>query len=309
MARRAADEGLTTRFGKVPAKVTIERILKNPFYTGTFVWGGRTYQGDHAPIVSADLFQRAQLALRKTNHPVEEAKRSFAYTGLIKCAHCGCSVTAEKHKEKYIYYHCTGSKGDCAKQAIREDGLEGLLGELVERVQIGEADIDWIISALKESHRDEKNYHEEQLSKLQTEVKRLQDRMDAAYEDKLDGTISGDTWRRKSQEWRSRQLEMQVAVERHLQASQVYFEAGGEVLRLAQRAHELWLMQPQTEKRKLLNVLLSNCTFDGSTVVPEYRKPFCWLAEGLERSSWLPLLDNFRNWLASEECRELAAAI
>ncbi len=44
------------------------------------------------------------------------------------------------------------------------------------------------------------------------------DRMDAAYEDKLDGTIGEETWRRKSHEWRSRQLEIQAAVERHLQA-------------------------------------------------------------------------------------------
>jgi phage host-nuclease inhibitor protein Gam len=66
-----------------------------------------------------------------------------------------------------------------------------------DRVQINDGDIDWIVSALKASHQDEKAYHEEQVSKLQAEVRRLQERMDAAYEDKLDGTIGEETWRRK----------------------------------------------------------------------------------------------------------------
>jgi len=38
-------------------KSYLERILKNPFYTGLFVWGGKTYQGTHTPLVSADLFE------------------------------------------------------------------------------------------------------------------------------------------------------------------------------------------------------------------------------------------------------------
>ena len=99
--------------------------------------------------------------------------------------------------------------------------------------------------------------------------------MDAAYEDKLDGTIGEETWRRKSDEWRSRQLEMQAAIERHLQASQVYYEAGVKLLRLAQNAYTLWLTRPQTEKRKLLNLPQSNCTFDGVSLTPCYEKPFC----------------------------------
>ncbi|MCE5239800.1 recombinase family protein [bacterium] len=286
VASRAAAEGLTTRFGKRPAKVTVERILKNPFYIGTFTWGGRTYQGNHEPLIGVELFQRAQEALHKINHPVEEAKRTFAYTGLIRCAHCGCSITAEIRKGKYVYYHCTGSKGGCDKPAIREERLQELLGDIVKRVQISGEDIEWIVSALKASHQDETAYHEEQVSKLQAEVKRLQDRLDAAYEDKLDGTIGEDTWRRKSTEWRSRQLEMQAAIERHLTASQVYYEAGIRVLKLAQNAYTLWLTQPQTEKRKLLNLLQSNLTFDGTNLTATYRKPFCWLAEGPVRSVW-----------------------
>lgn len=227
-AERATAEGLTTRFGKIPCKSTIERILKNPFYIGNFTWGGRTYIGTHEPLVTIDLFQRAQEALGKTNHPVQEKKRTFSYTGLITCAHCGCSITAEIHKGKYVYYHCTGSKGGCTKPHIREDRLETLLGELVERIEIDDVAIEWIVQALKDSHRDEKAYHEEQTTSLQAEVRKLQDRLDAAYDDKLDGTISEETWRRKSQEWRARQLELQRSIEQHRNAEPDILRVGRE---------------------------------------------------------------------------------
>ncbi len=48
-------------------------------------------------------------------------------------------------------------------------------------------------------------------------------------------------------------------------------------------------------------------TGEVKSLTATYAKPFCWLAEGRVRSDWLPLLDSFRNWMASEECWELAA--
>ena len=283
---RAIAAGLTTQRGRPPAKSTIERILKNPFYIGRFRWAGRLYEGDHPPLVSIDSFQRVQEAFRKGNHPVREKTRSFAYTGLIKCAHCGCSITAGTHKGKYVYYRCTGARGDSDTPLIREDRLEELLGELVQRVYIDDETIEWIIATLKESHRDEKAYHDAQISRLQTEVRKLQGRLDAAYEDKLDGNISEEFWQRNSQEWRSRQLELQRSIEGHQNANQLYLDAGVKILRLSQQAYSLWLSQPQMEKRKLLNLLLLNCTFDGENLYATYRKPFCWLAEGSLRPIW-----------------------
>ena len=283
---RAAAEGLTTRRGGPPSKSTIERILKNPFYMGTFTWGGKTYQGTHEPLISVELFQRAQDAMRKTNHPVQEKKRSFAYTGLITCAHCGCAITAGVHKRDYVYYHCTGARGNCEARLIREDRLEDLLGGLVEQVRIDDETIEWIVAALKESHREERAYHDQQIEKLQADVRKLQARIDAVYEDKLDGKVSEDFWTRKSREWRDQQIAVMTTIEQHQRANQFYFDAGVKVLRLAQRAHTLWLAQPPTERRRLLDVLLLNCTFDGTKLSPTYRKPFCWLAEGPVSSIW-----------------------
>ena len=174
-------------------------------------------------------------------------------------------------------------------------------------VEIDEDMVEWIVAALRESHQDEKAYHEGRVERLQAELARVRARMDAAYEDKLDGKISEEFWERRSAEWRERRLELQAAIESHDKACDTYFDAGVRVLRLAQRAYLLWLAQPQTEKRKLLDILLLNCTFDGGKLRSEYRKPFCWLpslAEGRLCPVWRGIRDGFLNFARSGECRD-----
>ena len=31
----------------------------------------------------------------------------FAFSGLIACGRCGCSIAGEIKKQRYVYYHCT----------------------------------------------------------------------------------------------------------------------------------------------------------------------------------------------------------
>jgi site-specific DNA recombinase len=227
---------------------------------------------------------------RRTASPLQKPEQQFAYTGLLKCSHCGCAITAERKKGKYVYYHCTGFRGGCDKRAIREEKLEELLGDVVKAVAIDSATADWIIQALRESHTDEREYHAGQIEMLQREYVRLQNRIEQSYEDKLDGKISEETWRSKSAEWRERQVRVRSAIERHEHASHCYFEEGSRILELSSKAYSLWIRQDPFEKRKLLDILLSNCTFDGKKVLPEYRKPFCWIAEGARCSDWLPVV-------------------
>ena len=64
----------------------------------------------------------------------------------------------------------------------------------------------------------------------------------------------------------------------HQSANQGYVEEGVKLLQLAQRAHELFENQPPSEKRKLLDFVLSNCQWKQGQLTAEYRKPFDVLA-------------------------------
>ena len=57
---------------------------------------------------------------------------------------------------------------------------------------------------------------------------------------------------------------------------------GDKILELAKRAAFLYETQNPSEQRRLLETLLSNCTFDRGSVCPTYVKPFDLFVRGNE---------------------------
>jgi site-specific DNA recombinase len=116
-------------------KSDTHRILQNPIYFGDFVWLEKRYEGCHEPLVTRERFDQVQAVLRRKPR-ARYPKQRHAFMGLLKCALCGCTMTAEKKKGKYIYYRCTGFHGACGNTYIREERLAELLGSVIQPVQI-----------------------------------------------------------------------------------------------------------------------------------------------------------------------------
>ena len=86
----------------------------------SFVWKGKTYQGNHEPIINRELWDKAQAVLDGRNsRPTRKTKREFAFSGLIRCGHCGSAVVAEMKKGRYVYYHCSRAKQNRLKSISR----------------------------------------------------------------------------------------------------------------------------------------------------------------------------------------------
>lgn len=142
------EKNFTTVGGKHLPVSTIYKTIENPFYHGIFEFpktSGNWYQGKHKPLVSKELFEKANERLKR-DHLVHENKE-FAFTKLITCGLCGSSVTAEeKYKElkngstaKYIYYGCSrGKDKNCKNKYIREEELILQLTKIIDQVDINE---------------------------------------------------------------------------------------------------------------------------------------------------------------------------
>lgn len=263
--------------GAKPSKSTIEHILKNPFYHGEFRWRGVLYLGKHTPLISRDLFDKVQRLLSR-GKPGAYQERKFHFVKFLTCKHCGCAITAEIHKGKYIYYRCTSGRGKCQQKYVPEPKLVAQLGQLLLNLRMEDGFVSWVEAALRERDEATVEAREAEARRLRQDIDRLKLRLDQMYVDKLEGTISEAFWRAKSGEW-SAQLE---EAERQLTG----LEPGGEdyrqkamrTLELAQSAHSLFLRQPPEEQREILQHVLSNCFLRDGKVEPEYRKPFELLA-------------------------------
>ncbi|MBU0568343.1 hypothetical protein KJ693_02880 [bacterium] len=111
--------------------------------------------------------------------------------------------------------------------------------------------------------------------------------IDKIYADKLDEAINEEFYQEKVEEWREEQRQILDTIERHQNAQSYYFSQGIHILELAQKAYSLYLRQKPTEQRKLLNFLLSNCTLDGVSLYPTYKKPFDLLVKYTQNENWL----------------------
>lgn len=283
-AALARDAGLAYRKSRHSVPVsTVHKILRNRLYTGQFEWRGKLYDGNHQRLVSLELWQCVQDVLDGRNNTRRPKTgggvREFAFTGLISCGHCGCALTAEIKKAKYIYYHCTGFRGKCPERFVREEVLEEKFAAMLSRMQFDDRAYDLIVRALRESYAVEKRDHEEALARLRAETDRLRNRLEAVYVDKLDGTVTDDFYRRMSLQWRDELDRCQRDMARHLGASAAYMDEGVALLTLAQRAPVIFDSKSSVEKRRLLNFLLSNCVWKHGELTAQYQQPFDLLVE------------------------------
>jgi site-specific DNA recombinase len=288
VAQKARDAGFIYRRtgARVPISA-VHSILRNRLYTGQFEWNGKLIQGRHQPLISVELWERVQGVLDGRN--VSKAKRGkhdFAFSGLIACAKCGCSVVGEIKKQRYVYYHCTGyadkclgNPASCRRSYVREEVLEQKFTELLGQLRFDDEVLEWVQDSLDASHADERRDHEEAVKRLQGEHKRLGDRINAMYLDKLDGRVDSTFFDKMSAQWRGEQNRCLREIERHEAAEQSYMDEGVQILELARSAQKLFEQQQPREKRRLLNFVLSNCSWEDGEVVATFRQPFDLLAQ------------------------------
>jgi site-specific DNA recombinase len=271
---------------KVPVS-TVHTILRNRLYTGWFEWNGKLIQGKHEALVPVELWERVQGVLDgRFAKKAKRGKHDFAFSGLIACGKCGCAVVGEIKKQRYVYYHCTGyadkcqgNPASCRCKYVREEALEEQFTELLGRLHFDDEVLDWVREALRASHADERREHEAAIKRHRAEHKRLQDRINAMYVDKLDGLVDTAFYDRMSNQWREEQNRCQREIERNQNADKSYKDEGVALLELARNAQRLFANQEPREKRKLLNFVLSNCTWEGGEVIATLRQPFDMLAE------------------------------
>ena len=264
----------TAKRGGGPLSLTAAYLLfHNPYYTGYFVEKGVTHKGLHPPMVTAQEFRQVQQYLAREGKP-QPKKRVYAYTGFIRCARCGCQVTAEatagrQGVGRYVYYHCTGSKGGCSRSGLREEALEAQIDALLARLTIDPEVADCALDAVSRWQYAQFGEDEALQSQQQASKADVERQLDALLTLKLRGLISDAVFGQKQAA-----LEGQVA-----QLDEGLSQAEGELsrartsavnaVRFMRGAREKFLVGGVYEKREIAQALGLSYGFDGGTVTIE----------------------------------------
>lgn len=201
--------GLRTKKGLKVAKSQIESIIKNPFYCGMMRTKYGLAEHSYKPIITRALYQQVQDVIAGYHKkPHKRTTAPFILRGLITCSNCGCAITPEIHKKRYIYYSCTNAKGTCTKVYTREEQLLDALSQYFDHIALSEQQIAEVTSYLKKIHESESLFHMESLTALRKEQDRIQKRISQMYDDKLDGLIDEKMYLDKVKDYKARQAEI-----------------------------------------------------------------------------------------------------
>jgi len=278
----------------------VDYILNNPFYYGEMLSRGKLYPHKYQPIINRELFDRCQ-NIRKSwgKKPFKYAAKPYIFRGLVRCARCGCSMSPETAKGKFIYYSCTNAKKNiCDKKVyIPEKNFLMPVYEVLKTFNsIPQAKIDSIVEGLKKSNENKDVYHKEAIRSLRQEYDTIQIRLSRLTDLLLDQSITKDFYDNKLKEMKQKQYDINIQLENHTRADENYYITASTVLNLAKNALSLFESSEVLEKRAMLNFLLQNCVANGKKLEFDLRSPFNHILNFANQPTWLALLNDFRTF-------------
>lgn len=176
-----AEQGLRSTYGGGPLAASgVRKILTNRAYLGFIkhkTLGERL--GDVEPLIDEGLFEEVQARLRERRAGSGTSKpksfRSYALTGLLRCAACGTKWYGYTDSGGRSYYRCygPGSRGCTGEIKFRRtDDLEGQIEEMVIRnLSLDAATKTAVVDALRGRQPD----FEKERRKLERQLEREAD--------------------------------------------------------------------------------------------------------------------------------------
>jgi site-specific DNA recombinase len=152
--------------------------------------------------------------------------------------------------------------------AVSEEALEAT--ELLGWLRFDAEVLEWVRDAHHASHADERREHEEAIRRHQAEHKRLDKRIHAMYVDKLDGLVDAAFFEHMSNQWREEQNRCFVRLNACKRPIAPTWTRAHNFLSW-RGTHKGCSQSRSRAKRRLLNFLLSNCTWEDGEVVATFR--------------------------------------
>lgn len=321
IANIMAKKGFTHN-NKPCSKKLVENILTvyDIFYIGKFRYKGEIYNGKHEALITPELYA-AFKAKRQENFRPKLVKHKFLYKGMITCPKNGRLFVGESQKGanssgEYLYYRCHHSCEYCnnCKRIIKSDIIDKAILETIKSIDITEEKFLESKEALKDIMYKNHSMNEARKAQIDQQLKKLNNRLLALYDDKIDGVISDDIYTTKRNTWQSQIEDLTLELSALNKTQDEIFKRISVMLELLKDLTGAYLKHTDDKKRILLNLLCSNFFYDGSKLTITIKEPFTALVKfaifknGAHGGSLLELFNKKNNILLFKEVELFTAA-
>ena len=288
-------------------------IFSNPFYAGVLVWNGQMYPGKHESMVTLDEYRRVQSLLDRSSNPKPQ-KRTFAFTGLIRCAACGLSVTAEEKTKpsgrQYTYYHCTRrSIPPCRQPSIDLRELERQIIVFLKRITMPNMIHTWGLAELRNTRDHRLSVHERGVQALESQLAETERSLRALTDLRLRSLIDDAEFVEKRRELQEEELRLRQTVERQRNRAANWFEPARCIFSFSNKAISWFRSRDLEVQRLILQTLGSNLTLCDKILNIEALKPFCRISKNMSRPELLAVVNDVRTMLDDPEFQKVLRTI
>ena len=205
-------------------------MLKNPFYTGDFLWKWEIKKGTHKAMISWAEYERVQMQLWNKWSAIRGRTREFSYSWMIRCWECWWSfVWVEKDKyvkatntiKSYHYYKCSKRKKwcTCSQKPITLSKLEEQIDKVLKSIEIRPEFKRWWIEMLQGEFKEVRTEKECILANVNSQIISLQNQLDKLLDYLMSETITQEQYHFKKskieQELRIAEQQRQKLLEDH----------------------------------------------------------------------------------------------
>ncbi len=281
--------GLRNPDGNEPAISNIEKILNDTFYYGiaNSERHGK-YEHRYKPLIIKDLFDKCQSIRKGRKQNVIFKSRDFIFKGLLHCKNCGCLITAEIKKGKFVYYSCTNAKHICKRVYIPEKELLKPVYEVLDAFQnITEEMQKKVVNELKQVNEAEVAFHDKEIKRIQSEYNLTQAKLDNLLNLLIDKSITKTDYDKKFEELKDKQSRLGVELEEYTQADYNYKNTVSTILNISRRARDIFDSSETYEKRAFIGFLLQNPFVEGKKLVFSLKKPWDVVLQLATTTRWL----------------------
>ncbi len=253
------------RSRKMLSKITIYRLLSNPFYYGAILWKGTAIEpeelpdGRHEPLISRELYNKVQEELHGKRRPVKK-KKYYTYTNFIKCGVCGGNISGMTAKS-ITYYRCTKCTG---LQYIPETELEEQIVKTIEKMTIDEDFLKLALEEINKANEREIGNRDLILKKQELALKRCQTKLDNLVRLKIspenaDGSLlRDDEFMAQKKEILLEKEKIQEKMEDANQNNQNWFDLATEYVNFTYKLSEKFKTASIEERREIFQFVYYN---------------------------------------------------
>ena len=278
LANELYEQGLKSKkTGAKVGKSTLYRTINNPFYYGEFYWKGVLYKGIHEPLISKELWDKANEVL-KSDKPYITGQK-FAFNGIVRCGVCGCTVSGGRYKKnQYLYYHCTQSKEPHKSPFISEEEMIERLGKIVSDVIIPTDVAEWLKKGIKicAIKRDKSNKSITEL--LLKEKKKLTTTLENMYNMEIEGNLSEtkkEYYRKKESEYENKLKEIDNKLNKIGKNAEQIEQEVDVSIQVISNLSKWYKKGNPFEKGEIVKALVNEVTLTkDNEFVPHYKTPF-----------------------------------